>query len=299
MPSLFTLPSQIPLSTSGGLLAGCTLTFSATGTSTPQNVYSDIALTTPLSNPLSADGSGAFIPAYLDPSLPAYRVILKTQAGATLKTWDDVPSNQNTSQQFRLKAVGPSLTFEETDASANNKIWRLKANGEQLLLTILNDAESVETTVFAFDRTGTTPDQLNFSGQYLQVGGNLVATQQNGASPGPAILTGCTVDVSATGIVIRRTGTKTSLYFPSTISGTSNSTSMGLSSMGSLNFSSGGTVLTRVIDNGVIVLGTATIGSSSISFGVGAASGNFTNSGTKGIPGGTVIIYDTDLASTA
>lgn len=297
MPSLFVLPSQIPLSTSGGLLAGCTLTFSATGSSTPQNVYSDIALTTPLSNPLSADGSGAFVQIYLDPSLPNYRVILKTQAGVTLKTWDDVPSNQNISQQFRLKATAPSLTFEETDASANNKIWRLKVNGEQMLLTILNDAEGVETTVFTFDRTGTVVDALNFAGQYLKVNGLTTATQENSSVAAPT-LTGCTTSPTAA-VTIRRTGTKVSIFFPSQIQGTSNSTGMSLTGMGTLNTLSSCVVLCAIKDNGVVVLGTALIGTSSIIFGVGAAGGNFTNSGTKGIPGGTLLIYDTDLASTA
>lgn len=295
MPSLFVLPSQIPLSTSGALLAGCTLTFSATGSGTPQNVYSDIALATPLSNPLSADGSGAFVQVYLDPSLPNYRVILKTQAGVTLKTWDDVPSNQNISQQFRLKATAPSLTFEETDASANNKIWRLKVNGEQLLLTILNDAEGVETTVFTFDRTGTVVDALNFNGQYLKVNGLNTATQEN-STYGAATLSGCTTSPTGT-VTVRRSGTKTSLLLPA-ISATSNTTALSLTNMAGLNFSSGGTMLCRVIDNGTTQLGIASIGTNSITFGVGAAGAVFTNSGTKGIPA-QLLIYDTDTASVA
>lgn len=294
MPSLFVLPRQVPLSSSAGLIAGAKLTFSISGSSTLQNTYSDIALATPNANPVVADANGVFSRIYLDPSLPNYRVKLETSASVLIYQEDDVPSNQNTSQQFRLKAVAPSLTFEETDASANNKIWRLKVNGEQMLLTILNDAEGVETTVFTFDRTGTTPDALNFAGQYLTVGGFLTATQASAAATGT--LTGCTT--SPTGAVtIRRTGTKMSLILPA-ISATSNTTGMSITGLGSLNFSTGGTILCRVTDNGTTQLGIATIGVSSILFGVGAAGAAFTNSGTKGIPQ-QVIMYDTDLASVA
>jgi len=295
MPSLFVLPRQVPLSSSGALLAGATLTFSATGTSNPQNTYQDVGLTTPHSNPVTADASGVFAAIYLDPSLPNYRAVLKTSTGVTLYTQDDIPSNQNTSQQFRLKAASPSLTFEETDASANNKIWRLKVNSEQLLLTILNDAESVETTVFTFDRTGTTVDQLSFAGQYLRVNGLLTATQEN-STIASATLSGCTTSPTGS-VTVRRTGTKVTLSLPA-ISATSNTTAMSLTNMGTLNFSSGGVYLCRVIDNGTTQLGTVSVGTTSLVFGVGAAGGAFTNSGTKGIPAQT-IIFDTDIASTA
>jgi hypothetical protein len=302
MPSLFVLPSQIPLSTSGELMAGCTLTFTATDSSTPQNVYSDIDLTIALANPLSSDGSGAFVPIYLDPTLPDYRVVLKTSAGVVLKTWDDVPSNQNVSQQFRLKAESPSLTFEETDAAANNKVWRLKVNAEQMLLTILNDAESVETTVFTFDRTGTVVDGVNFAGQYLKVGGIIVATQESGSFT--ATLSGFTTTVTGA-CQWKRSGSKIALLVPSAITGTSNATSMNMTGMPSSIKMATTRVraLCVVKDNGADVLGLASVqltaDSNSISFGVGAAAGNFTNSGTKGLSAGTMILWDSDATSIA
>lgn len=302
MPSLFTLPTQIPLSTSGELMSGCTLTFSATGSSTPQNAYSDIDLAVALSNPLSADGSGAFPPIYLDPTLPDYRVVLKTSAGVVLKTWDDVPSNQNTSQQFRLKAAAPSLTFEEMDASANNKVWRLKVDSEQMKLVILNDAESVETTVFTFDRTGTTVDGVDFAGQYLKIGGVIVATQESGSFT--ATLSGFTTTVTGT-VQWKRTGSKIALLVPSAITGTSNATNMNMTGMpSSLKMATTrARVLCVVKDNGADVLGLASVqltaDSNSISFGVGAAAGTFTGSGTKGLSAGTMIIWDSDATSIA
>jgi hypothetical protein len=302
MPALFTLPSQIPLSTSGELLAGCTLTFSISGSSTAQNTYQDISLSVPHANPVVADGSGAFGAIYLDPTLPNYRVVLKTQAGVVLKTWEDVPSNQNTAQTFRLKATAPSLTFEETDAAANNKVWRLKVDGEQMLLTILNDAESVETTVFTFDRTGTVVDGVDFAGQYLKVGGVIVATQESGSFT--ATLSGFTTTVTGT-CQWKRSGSKIALLVPSAITGTSNATSMNMTGMPSSikMATTRARCLCIVRDNGAEVLGVASIqltaDSNSISFGVGAAAGNFTNSGTKGLSAGTLILWDSDATSIA
>jgi hypothetical protein len=299
MPQLLTLPYAVPLSAVGVILPGSKLYFYATGTSTPQPVYTDIGLTVAHSQPVIANGAGRFAAIYLDPSLPNYRILLTDSADVTQPGYpiDNVPSQQNTAQQFRLKHTAPELIFEETDASTGNQKWRMRVNSEQLLIDIGNDAESSWANVAALTRSGNTPGSLNFAGQYLRVNSVLVATQEN-TSVAAATLTG--VDSVVTGsVTIRRTGTKVSLIFPSTISGTSNTTAMTLTGMGLLNSSSGGIALCRVIDNGAVVLGTALIGSSSITFGVGAASGNFTGSGTKGIPGGTVIVYDTDIASIA
>lgn len=88
---IFAFSSQQALDTAASVVSGATLTFSLTGTSTPANAYSDSALTTPVANPLSADAAGVFIPVFLDPSV-VYRVVLKTQAGAVLETWD--PANE-------------------------------------------------------------------------------------------------------------------------------------------------------------------------------------------------------------
>lgn len=297
MPSLFTFPSQLALSSGVTALAGATLTFSATGTDTPQNTYTNTTLSTPQSNPVTADSNAVFDPIYLDPSLPNYRVTLKTSAGVTLKTWDDVPSNQNTAQTFRLKATTPALFFEETDANDDNKVWCLKVDGEQLLITIRNNAEAIETTVLTLDRTGTTVDSLNFAGQYLKVQGLTTATQEGGSLT--ATLTGMT---AATQLSVnwRRTGSKYALYIPSLFAGTSNTTAMTMTGLsGILPFSQGGTSLIRVRDNGVDIVGTASVSASAITFGVGAAAGNFTNSGQKGLPSGTLILWDTDLSNVA
>jgi hypothetical protein len=114
---IFTQPSQQALDTTASVLSGATLTFTLTGTSTPTDAYSDSALTIPVSNPLSADSAGVWIPIFLDPEV-VYRVVLKTQAGAVLKTWD--PANEDTLSGITQEFIGVRLfprTAKEVSAS--------------------------------------------------------------------------------------------------------------------------------------------------------------------------------------
>lgn len=87
---IFTFSSQQALDTAANVLSGATLTFSLTGTSTPAQAYSDAGLTAGFTS-IAADSAGVFAPIFLDPNV-VYRVVLKTQGGATLKTWD--PANE-------------------------------------------------------------------------------------------------------------------------------------------------------------------------------------------------------------
>ena len=65
-----------------------TLTFSLTGTSTPQDTYTTPGLTVANANPVVADANGYFGEIFL--KRERYRVIWKNAAGTTLKTWDPV-----------------------------------------------------------------------------------------------------------------------------------------------------------------------------------------------------------------
>jgi hypothetical protein len=104
---IFTQPSQQALDTAANVLSGATLTFTLTGTSTPTNAYSDSSLSTPVANPLSANSAGVWAPIFLDPAV-TYRIVLKTQAGAVLQTWD--PANE---QLLTAAAIG-ALLFPRT-----------------------------------------------------------------------------------------------------------------------------------------------------------------------------------------
>jgi hypothetical protein len=198
MPALFTGPQFVALSVLNTPLPGAKLTFTQTGSSTPQNVYQDLALTVPHANPVVANGAGVFDPIYLDPSLPNYRVLLTDSSNVTQPGYpiDDYPSNQNTGQTFRLKSAAPELIFEETDASAGNQKWRIRVNSEQLRISLLNDAESVATDLAIIDRTGTTADLINFLATALKNNSVDVATIATGSYSGA--VTGMSSAINAT-----------------------------------------------------------------------------------------------------
>lgn len=296
MAQIFTLPPARPLTSSGGAMPLARLYFYQTATSTPQNTYQDADLSTPHTNPVVADAYGAFAPIFLDPTLPAYRVKLTDSTGAQIWQYDGIPSNQNTAQQFRLISTAPGLLFSETDATSGNKNWGLNVNNETLQLTILNDAESVEVPVLTLSRSGTSVVSMDFAGQYLRIDGVLVATQAT--STFTATLSGMTA--STTGdITVRRTGSKVALTAVSAITGTSNDTSMTMTGGLFGDLSQSILLPTLVRDNGGNVLGTATVGFNSIVFKATAAGGNFTGSGSKGLPAGWQLIYDTDTSGVA
>lgn len=290
MPALFVLPRQVPLSSSAGLLAGAKLTFSATGSSTLQNTYSDIALATPNANPVVADGNGVFAKIYLDPSLPNYRVKLTTSADVLIYQEDDVPSNQNTAQTFRLKSATPQLIFEETDASAGNKKWRWQVNGESITFDLGNDAESVWTTVLTIPRTGV----WNFNAAQLTIGALRVITGATSTFTGT--LTGMTTTVTGT-IRYDRASGFIALTVPSAITGTSNATSFTLTGLPNeiqLSDTHSGMCLLR--DNGADLQACAyTVQGSVITFyklsGSAYSASGFTGSGSKGLPANFTLIY--------
>jgi hypothetical protein len=294
MPALFTLPKIVALSATNQILPGARIYFYQSGTSTPQPTYQDIALTVPHANPVVADGAGAVNAIYLDPSLPSYRVILADSADVTQPGYpiDDYPSNQNAGQTYRLKSAAPELIFEETDAAAGNQKWRLRVNSQQLTIDLLNDAESVATTIATFTRSGTTITAVNFAADVLQNNSKTVLSRDS--TTAEVTLTGCTtsptrnVDCQKIGV-----GTGAELIIISidvgVLTGTSNTTAMSITGIPSGYRPKTGDsafCFVYVTDNGVSRGAKATLNTSGVmSFGLGIDGADaFTNSGTKGLP---------------
>lgn len=87
--SLFAPPYMTIQDEDGNPVSGGKLFFYATGTSTPASVYSDVGLTTPLTNPVVADSAGRCAAVYLDPTV-IYRCKVTTAAGATIRDVDPI-----------------------------------------------------------------------------------------------------------------------------------------------------------------------------------------------------------------
>jgi hypothetical protein len=141
---------------------GAKLYLFQSGTTTPQNAYTDPDLQVAHAHPMVADAEGYFDPIYLDPSLPDYRYILTdgidpdddyTLENLLEPITDDYPASQNVSSAYRVKGASPEIIIEETDASANSKKWSIRANAGSLVIAAMDDAESTRTPLVTLNRT--------------------------------------------------------------------------------------------------------------------------------------------------
>lgn len=288
MSALFTLPRVISL-------PGAKLTFTQTLTSTPQNTYQDNARVTPHANPVVADANGVFAPIFLDPTLPDYRVKLTTSANVLIYQEDGIPSNQNTQQSTRLESTNPNLVLYDTDGTANQRKYRMRAAGNSLVFEALNDAESVATTFFSIEGGVLQRfvfSQLSYKEDAFGVEHPLI-TQDAGSFT--ATLTGMTTTVTGT-IDWWRNGSTYILRAASAILGTSNTTSMSMTGVpaGLLAGSGVFEVPTYVRDNGNAVIGLASVTTTQIIFSAGSPAGNFTAAGSKGLGAGWTMVYGTN-----
>ncbi len=109
---LFLLPFRPALDANAIVVPDARLHFYASGTSTPQAVYSDEALTTPLSNPVTADAAGAWPLIYLNQAL-TYRVVIKDADGNTLPNGESDPYIPGV-----VDALAPEIAADAADARA-------------------------------------------------------------------------------------------------------------------------------------------------------------------------------------
>lgn len=276
MSNIFTLPviTRDP---------GDKLYFFATGTSTPQNTYSDAGLTTPHDNPVEADAGGEFPVIYMDPSLPAYRVRLTDSNDVQVWQKDNVIATGTESTAYRIKDDLPQLIFEETDAATDEGKWKIKSSGGVLTMSLLDDAEATETPFLTVTRTGDALVSVEVSGATVTATGSFTGTQ-----------TGYASDLTPT-IQWRRSGSKVTLSCEVGSLQTSNQNGMTLAGIPvAIRPAQTLKYITRLTDNGTIVVGVASVSTGgTITFGNGITDGTFTSSGNKGLPSGWQLEYET------
>jgi hypothetical protein len=115
MPQTFVLPRQRELDDDANPLAGALLYFFRTGTTTPQAVYSDAALTTQHAHPIVADSSGRWPKIYLNSAAETdYRARITTAAGVQVYQEDDI--ERFTISQAEIAAALYPITSAEQAA---------------------------------------------------------------------------------------------------------------------------------------------------------------------------------------
>ncbi len=284
--NLFVFPRPIAFDV-GVVQPGAKLTFTLTGTTTPQNTYTDVDLTTPHANPVVADAEGLFSPIYMDPSFDDYRVKYTDSADVLIYQDDDIPASQS-GQSLTLTAAVPFIDLIENDASANNGVWRIAVNSEQMTIKVGNDALSAFTDIVTIDRTANTVDTVDFLPTTLNHNGTAVAvgiTTETGSFN--VDLIGFVSNPATVAYVYTRVGNIVTILPGASRSGTSNSTVMrsGATDVpASLRPSSDRMCLGSIQDNGTTAVGLLQIKTTGeIEYFADPGAGVFTTSGTKGI----------------
>lgn len=124
--TLWLQPIQRVLSSSAAPVAvpGAKAFFYLAGTTTPVAVYADVALTTPLTQPVTADGNGIFVEIFLTPGV-AYKVDIQTSAGVSLTGY---PADNQLSIPLSGTQTSFAGTFGET-VSAGTGVYLSDGSG--------------------------------------------------------------------------------------------------------------------------------------------------------------------------
>lgn len=87
-----------------------------------------------------------------------------------------------------VSSAQPQIDWNETDAAANNRRWRVEANGEQLLFRLVNDANSAAVTWMLIDRTANVCDLVALTSTALTWNGSaLLSTATAFANPSASV----------------------------------------------------------------------------------------------------------------
>jgi hypothetical protein len=90
MAAIFTLPRSVLLDADGNPISGGKVSFFDAGTTTPRAVYSDAGLTTPISQPVTADSGGKLPLIYM--ATGGYKIVVADADGVTIYSADDLDS---------------------------------------------------------------------------------------------------------------------------------------------------------------------------------------------------------------
>jgi hypothetical protein len=324
-PSPLTTIIQV-LSNTGVPLSGGFIYTYAAGTTTPTPTYTDYTGTTLNANPivLSAAGrpvssSGAPVGIYIG-ALTYHKAVITDSSGNVVAGGNSLdwllgindPSNTNVSLAVTSAPPGVDLignavksytTFAQMRAAPSAGLSNGAQTG-QSLIAVLEGGSSIGDALggaFYWNTSSTTADDgVNVikvtaiaTGRWIRI-----TTPATTPSTGSwsATLTGMASGGTGT-LYYNIVGNICSIYTPTAITGTSNTTAMTLSNLPAPCQPAGQRVVVCVLTDNVAGtgFGTATIlNSATVTFGTGVTTvtGVFSNTGTKGLAAGFQLVYN-------
>lgn len=222
--------------------------------------------------------------------------VLVLDSGADDWTLLNPQSNTYTSAQtagpptspIYLTSTAPAIGFNDTNSTANSRLWDIIANSDQFNIRASNDAVSVVNNAISISAASGVVSAINLQGTAVQTNG-VDVTASNGSFT--ATLTGYASNPTGT-LNYTKIGSLVTLYANSNIDGTSNATTMTITGLPAAIRPTGDRVAVCHWTNG----GVATRGQASLTSGSGtitaALDGSlFSSSGTKGLGVGWLITY--------
>lgn len=161
MAQLFSLSGQTLVDGNGAPYAAAKAAFYLTGTTTPQNTYSDAGLSSANTNPVVADANGRFPDIYL--SAARYKVVLTTSADVAIDTLDPVDATSQLIAQS--SAPGTTYPFLRYHNTTDGNVYRRNAANSSWInegpVDSLVNAATVSEVLTGTDATkAVTPDAL-------------------------------------------------------------------------------------------------------------------------------------------
>lgn len=168
MSQVFLFPTETALDTAGESIANAKLWFFEAGTSTPQAVYADNALTIPLTNPVVADGSGRFTRIYMQDD--DYKVALTDADAIDISSPIWVYDNVNGLESSPIGGWGALSYIRRNAANTGwdsllaDQVWDdVKESATETNEGVAEIATQAETDAGVSDTTIVTPLKLKTS----------------------------------------------------------------------------------------------------------------------------------------
>ena len=153
------------LNNTGGVLAGGTLQFYVTGTTTPTSTYSDAALTTPNTNPITLNSAGRSDTSVFLDSTITYKLVLKDSGGSTIWTADpvvDLGANINAKVQVYAGNPNGNVAGDDgTPGGAGASMVYDTTNGVLYICTTTGTATTAVWTALSNTFTGAEDIKTN------------------------------------------------------------------------------------------------------------------------------------------